>query len=331
MTTTGRSPAAVVAAPVKVWAPDPRCSRVPVPPSNVEAWLTSPAARTVPVPMVPSVRVRVPPDGEGVAGGDGVGRAGAVEHDVGQRLAAGDRLGPREDDRGGARVERARGVRPVVGGADRAGQGERAGGLVDDDRGQGPGGGRGRAGERLGAGRRRRGACPCRRRTWTAWLMLPGRRRVPVPLMVPSVRRRAGRRGRRSGCRAGTRCREVRSPGHWSTATLLSVCEPVIVPPAKTTVEVPGSSVPAVYVQSLAVRIVPARVSVPEGLLMTTTGRSPAVGRGRAGERLGAGAVDEQRAPSPPSNVEAWLRSPRACSVPVPLRVPSVRRWDRRP
>ena len=51
--------------------------------------------------------------------------------------------------------------------------------------------------------------------------------------------------------------------------------QPVIVPPAKTTVEVPGSSVPAVYVQALVVRIVPARVSVPEGLLMTSSGRSP--------------------------------------------------------
>ena len=39
-------------------------------------------------------------------------------------------------------------------------------------------------------------------------------------------------------------------------------------PPAKTTVEVPGSTVPAVYVQLWAVRIVPARVSVPEGLLI---------------------------------------------------------------
>ena len=50
----------------------------------------------------------------------------------------------------------------------------------------------------------------------------------------------------------------------------------MIVPPAKTSVEVPGSSVPAVYVQLLAVRIVPARVSVPDGLLMTTRGRPPA-------------------------------------------------------
>src|SRR5207247_2037912 len=59
-------------------------------------------------------------------------------------------------------------------------------------------------------------------------------------------------------------------------STALRVCEPAIVPPAKTSVEVPGSSVPAVYVQLLAVRIVPARVRVPDGLLMTTAGRAPA-------------------------------------------------------
>ena len=37
----------------------------------------------------------------------------------------------------------------------------------------------------------------------------------------------------------------------------------------------PGRRVPAVYVQPVAVRIVPARVSVPEGLLMTSGGRLP--------------------------------------------------------
>ena len=71
---------------------------------------------------------------------------------------------------------------------------------------------------------------------------------------------------------------------------------PVIVPPAKTTVEVPGSSVPAVYVQLWVVRMVPARVSVPDGLLMTTVGRSPDGRRRGAGEGLGAGAVDQQGA-----------------------------------
>ena len=50
---------------------------------------------------------------------------------------------------------------------------------------------------------------------------------------------------------------------------------PVIVPPAKTRAAVPGSSVPPVYVQLLLVRIVPARLSVPAGLLMTRIGRLP--------------------------------------------------------
>ncbi len=58
--------------------------------------------------------------------------------------------------------------------------------------------------------------------------------------------------------------------------TALRAWLPVIVwVPEKTTVEVPGSSVPAVYVQLWVVRIVPARVSVPDGLLMTSSGRSP--------------------------------------------------------
>ena len=61
-------------------------------------------------------------------------------------------------------------------------------------------------------------------------------------------------------------------------STVFRVWLPVIVPPAKTSVAAPGSTVPAVYVQLLAVRIVPARVSVPDGLLMTTSGRPPAVG-----------------------------------------------------
>ncbi len=55
-----------------------------------------------------------------------------------------------------------------------------------------------------------------------------------------------------------------------------SVCEPVTVPPAKTTSEDPWSTVPAAYVQPFDVRIVPASVSVPDGLLMLTSGTFPA-------------------------------------------------------
>ena len=73
------------------------------------------------------------------------------------------------------------------------------------------------------------------------------------------------------------------------TSTALRLCEPVIVPPAKTSVEVPGSSVPAVYVQLLVVRMVPARVSVPGGLV-DDDGGQVAAGRGRRpGEGLGGG------------------------------------------
>ena len=81
---------------------------------------------------------------------------------------------------------------------------------------------------------------------------------------------------------------------------------------------------PAVYVQFDAVRIVPARVSVPDGLLMTTTGSPPAAG---VAEPLNVWS----RVPSmssvalPPPKVEAWLIEPRASSVPGPLRLPEVR------
>ena len=77
-------------------------------------------------------------------------------------------------------------------------------------------------------------------------------------------------------------------------STALSVCEPVTVPPAKTTVEVPGSTVPAVYVQLCGG---PDRAGQGEraGRLVDDEQRQLAGGgRGRAGERLGAGAVDEE-------------------------------------
>ena len=59
------------------------------------------------------------------------------------------------------------------------------------------------------------------------------------------------------------------------SSRLPRVCEPVTVPPAKTTVEAPGSMVPPTYVQLLAVLIVPARLRMPAGLLMTSGGRLP--------------------------------------------------------
>ena len=68
----------------------------------------------------------------------------------------------------------------------------------------------------------------------------------------------------------------------------------------------PGSSVPAVYVQLWVVRIVPARVSVPDGLLMTTAGRSPAAVVA-APVNVWAPAPLMSRVPVPPAKAEAWL------------------------
>ena len=63
---------------------------------------------------------------------------------------------------------------------------------------------------------------------------------------------------------------------------------PVIVPPAKTRVEVPGSSGAGGVRPVAGVRIVPASVSVPDGLLMTTRGRWPLAVVEAPGEGLGA-------------------------------------------
>ena len=78
------------------------------------------------------------------------------------------------------------------------------------------------------------------------------------------------------------------------------------------------------YVQLLAVRSVPARVSVPEGLLMTTSGSAPAAVVA-APVKVWAPAPLTRRVAVPPVVVEAWLRSPWAARVPVPLSAPVVR------
>ncbi len=69
----------------------------------------------------------------------------------------------------------------------------------------------------------------------------------------------------------------------------------VTVPPAKATVEVPASSDPPMYVQPPPVRIVPARLRIPDGLSMTTRGRVPGDRAGGAAEGLVEGAVDQER------------------------------------
>ena len=97
---------------------------------------------------------------------------------------------------------------------------------------------------------------------------------------------------------------------------------PLTVPPAKTTVEVPGSTVPAVYVQPLAERSVPTRLSVPDALSMTTRGRLPAAAVA-APVNVWAAVPLISRVPVPPPYVDAWLIGPWAATVPV-LRLPAV-------
>src|SRR5258705_415734 len=89
-------------------------------------------------------------------------------------------------------------------------------------------------------------------------------------------------------------------------------------------VEVPGSTVPAVYVQLVAVRIVPTRVRVPPGLLMTTSGSAPAAVKA-APVNVWPPAPLIKKVAVPPVELKVWLRLPCAASVPVPLRVPDVR------
>ena len=97
----------------------------------------------------------------------------------------------------------------------------------------------------------------------------------------------------------------------------------IVCVPAKTTVEVPASSVPPVYVQSFEVRRVPVSVSVPEGLLMSTSGRLPAAVV-EAPSRVCAPVPLTRRVAAPPGYVDAWLMEPWAARMPAPLRLPAV-------
>ena len=206
----------------------------------------------------------------------------------------------------------------LCGRPDRAGQGERARRLVDDDQGQVAGGRRRGAGEGLGAGAvDEQGGGAAVERRGLADRALRGERAGPLMRAVGQGQRAGDGQGRARGDGEG------RSLPLSSTS--LRVWLPVIVwCPRRRRVEVPGSSVPAVYVQLWLVRSVPARVSVPDGLLMTTRGRSPAARRRGPGERLGAGAVDQQGA-VPPTKAAVVDTSPWASRTPVPLRVPEVR------
>jgi hypothetical protein len=86
----------------------------------------------------------------------------------------------------------------------------------------------------------------------------------------------------------------------------------------------PASTVPAVYVQLFADRIVPTRVSVPNVLLKTTIGSAPAAVVAAPVKVCAPGPLT-RRVAVPPVVVEAWLIAPWAARVPVPLRLPAVR------
>src|SRR4029079_19529782 len=83
-------------------------------------------------------------------------------------------------------------------------------------------------------------------------------------------------------------------------------------------------SVPAVYVQLWVVRIVPARVRVPLGLLMTRGGMSPPAVVA-VPVNVCAPAPLTSSVAVPPVAVEVSLMLPCAARVPVPLRAPVVR------
>ncbi len=203
----------------------------------------------------------------------------------------------------------ARGVRPVVGGPDRAGQGERARGLVDDRAfGRLPAAVVDGSGQRLGAGAVDEQRAAVRRRTSRTWLIGALAATVPV-LRVPSVRVTAPPRVR--VVPAAIVCR-----GRVEVDVVERVAAGDRRPPANTTSEVPGSSgARGVRPVARVVRIVPARVSVPEGLsIRAPAGCRLAVVDG-PGQRLGAGTVDEQRAAAAavPEDLADRRPGPRPC------------------
>src|SRR5207249_586756 len=146
------------------------------------------------------------------------------------------------------------------------------------------------------------------------WLRLPRAASVPVPLSAPEVSVVAP---------VAVRVVPAATDVVARMSTSLRLWLPVTVPPAKTTVDVPASTVPAVYVQLFGVRIVPARVSVPEGLLMTRRGSCPAAVVA-APVNVWPAVPLTSSVPVPPSNAAAWLIAPWAASVPVPIE-PSAR------
>ena len=281
MTNTGRLPAAVVEAPVRVCAPVPLTSRVAVPPEYVDAWLMAPWAASVPVPLrLPAVSVVVPVTVRVVPAAMVVVARRSIELKVWLPVI----VPPAKT----SAAEPGSSVPPVyvqlllVRIVPR--QAERARGLVDDQDREAAADGRRGARERLGTGagqhQGRRAAAVAER---LADIGEGGR--VPVPLRLPAVRLTAP---------VAVSVVPAAMVVVARKSTEAKVWLPVIVPPAKTIVDVPASSVPAVYVQLFVIRIVPARRERARGLVDDEHGQVARRGGRRAGERLGSRAVDEQ-------------------------------------
>src|SRR5437867_994512 len=312
MTRSGRSPPAVVAAPVNVWAPVPLTSRVAVPPVELKVWLMAPWAASVPVPLsAPEVSVVAPL----------AVRVVPAATDVVARMSTSLRLWLP------VTVPPAKTTVDVPASSVPAVYVQLFGVRIVPARVSVP----------EGLLMTRRGSCPAAVvaapvNVWpavpltssvpvppsnaAAWLIAPWAASVPVPI-EPSAR----------VSRPATV--SVSPPGMvWTVVLLKTTSARVWLPlvvwvPAKTSVEVPGSTAPAVYVQLFVVRIVPARLSVPEGLLMTSSGRLPAAVVA-APVKVWAPLPLMSRVAVPPVYVEAWLMAPWAARLPVPLSAAEV-------
>src|SRR5438270_807461 len=98
--------------------------------------------------------------------------------------------------------------------------------------------------------------------------MSPWAARVPVPLRLPALRE-IGRASGREGASVSVVAARL--------TTAMRVWLPVMVTPAKTSVEVPAFSQPVAYVQLQAVRMVARRVRVHDDLLTASRGWLPLV------------------------------------------------------
>src|SRR5438093_1163081 len=312
MTSGGRLPPAVVAAPVNVWPPLPLIRMVAVPPVELKVWLRLPWTASVPVPLsAPEVSVVEPVTVSVVPAAPEV----VARKSTSLRLWLPVTVPPAK-----TKVDVPASTVPAV-------YVQLFGVRIVPARVSVP----------EGLLMTRRGSCPAAVvaapvNVWpavpltssvpvppsnaAAWLIAPWAASVPVPI-EPSAR----------VSRPATV--SVSPPGMvWTVVLLKTTSARVWLPlmvwvPAKTRVEVPGSTAPAVYVQLWVVRIVPARLSVPEGLLMTSSGRLPAAVVA-APVKVWAPLPLMSRVAVPPVYVEAWLMAPWAARLPAPLSAPEV-------